>query len=264
MITINGIDPRSRYGLYVAGQPDWASGPEQAVTSHEVMGRAGALIAGVTKRPRDLVVEGTIARSTYATRKAAEDALKGLVGSGIIELVWSDATQTRQITGVVVGRPSVTGYTPAGMSKGALVRFTVRADSAFWCEPTPTAVGLPAANNRKDIPLGLGPSDFILNIMGSATNPVVTYRNAGGTVVWELTITATLATTDYLSFDSRTGLISRYNSGTYSDGIGLLTTGHDVWPLPLDPQDGDPSILEWPTLQVSAGSAEVLYSKTYP
>jgi hypothetical protein len=113
---------------------------------------------------------------------------------------------------------------------------------------------------RQAIPLGTAVSAPTIRIMGAATNPVLTYRNAGGTVKQTMGFTVTLASTDYLEINGELFSITKYASGVASNGMALWTSGD--FPA-LDPQDGYPSIDSYPTLEVSAGTGEVLYRRTW-
>jgi phage-related protein len=113
---------------------------------------------------------------------------------------------------------------------------------------------------RTGIPLGTAVSAPLIRVLGAATNPVITYRDKSGAVRQSMTLTITLAATDYLEIDCELFTITKYVSGVASNGITLLTAGDFI---ALDPQDGDYANGVWPTLEISAGSAEVLYRKAW-
>lgn len=202
-------------------------------------------------------------QSTHAALLTAERAWKAVSSAGAVEIVWTSGAQSQRINGIATGELTVVGASPAETSRFATVQATFTCPDPVWLDTQPTVLSLATAT-RRNIELGEAPSPYIIRIMGSATNPTVEYRDASGAVVWSLAFTVTLASTDYLELDSRTGLITKYASGVASDGIALLNSGSQAaWPSPIDPHDGDTTTSQWPTIGPSAGTGELLYWKAW-
>jgi hypothetical protein len=258
-------------GFYVFGAT-LHSPASRAITSLPVIDRAGALIVPrIATAPHLLQLAGALLTSanTAAARVTAEHVLRDRLLSGMATWTYvDDVTPPRYLTGVA-SEPSVTPRGGSGVHPYSAVAsdiaVTVSCQEAFWQATEPTIRAIPAAATRYDLPLGSAPSAFVLRIMGAATNPVVTYRTAGGTVVWTLTFTVTLvATNDYLELDGTTGRIWKYASGVKTDGIALLTGGQQDWGVRgLDPQDGDSTTSAWPTIELSAGTGELSWRKAW-
>jgi hypothetical protein len=96
--------------------------------------------------------------------------------------------------------------------------------------------------------------------MGTATNPVVTYRNANGETEGAITCGVTLGANDYLSIDMDARTLTKYTDGVSSNGLSLISAGTF---FDLDPAHGDPAFSAWPTLATSAGTGVAFYRKAY-
>lgn len=101
-------------------------------------------------------------------------------------------------------------------------------------------------NFRKAIPLGNLPSAGIITINGSGSDPVITYRDAGGNTVGTMTLTVTLGADDRIVIDLYHKTIKRFDNGVETDAINTWTAGD--W-FVTDANDGDYATSSWPTLQ---------------
>lgn len=263
-ILINGIDIGTNFGWYADDVPRWLDGTTRLSSPAALIGRMGSFETGVTYGPRELQIAGTIRSTTVQLLRDAEHQIRDLLHSGNLTIQVNDgSTPTR----IVRGSLRTLAISPLVPSLSGLA---VRVAASFLCgDPTwrsldPYFVAAPTAATRYSLPLGTAPSNPIINIMGSSTNPVITYRNAAGTAVWTLTITLTLAATnDWLKLDCTRGTITKSVDGTVTTVYDVLTSGQSDFPRAFDPQDGDYTTSQWPTIDCSSGSAEAIYHKRY-
>lgn len=261
-VLINGVSLATRFGLYVDRIGGWLPGTAVSGPRVTVLGRAGGLRTGPAEtESRRIEIGGTIRKDSASDRRDAERGVADLVRSGRVRLVVDDglagATQ-------IEGRLESLATVPFGPSLNPLaVRITAvfRCDEEpYWRDVEPRTVALATAGTRYPIPLGTAPSSPIIRLMGTGSNPVLTYRDAGGAAVHTLTTGShTLASDEYLDLDMRRGKAVHYDSGVADNPTNQSVVLSAAFPFALDPQDGDYGTSAWPTLEVSAGSAEVLY-----
>lgn len=260
--TLNGVDLRS-LGFLINGRPRFRSW-SRAVNSVPLVGSLGTILTGFGDgQSRPLILAGNLMRDTYALRAALEDTVKDLAASGVVSVVDDDGVSVRvaQGTGASV---EFDEYAPGRRSRATRCSIAVTCPDPTFRALEPTIRHLVAAATRYDLALGNAPSNSIIEIMGSAVNPVVTYRDAGGTAIWTLTFGATtLASTESLVIDCTLGTITKYASGVATDAIALLTAGQSYFPRPFDPQDGSVAVAFWPTIEVSTGSGRAIYAKRW-
>jgi hypothetical protein len=265
-LTAAGADLLAAYGFFLRTQDGVHDASDREWVQLTVPGTAGVLFAPpVQEKGRKLTLTGGLwtAANTTAAREAAEDALKGALRAGLLRLVRTSASSlSRLIEGYAVSIQTKPVEHPLN-GLGSAVTIAMLCRDVYWRDIEPLLRALPVAGARYALPLGEAPSTPIIRLM-AGTNPVLTYRDAGGAVVWSMTFTATLSATDYLDIDMRYRTITRVNSGTTvaTSGLSLLTAGD--FPRAFDPQDGDYLSAAWPTLEVSSGSAEALWWRQWP
>lgn len=264
-LSVNG---RALAGLscYVMELGDLRSRASHKYPVVPLWGRAGgwATWPSVAGRIVTVVARLVPSANTVAARVAAELVLKDWCGNaGLARLTVDEGTTPvltidaylEEMTLAPIGHPLT-----AVVSE---VQMRWHAPDPLWWAETDMVVAAPAVNTRYAIPLGSAPSTPVIRVMGAATNPVVTIRDSGGTARTTLTMTATLLSTDYLDFDCRSGALTKYTSGVASSLIGSLSSTGELFPFALNPAWGDHANARWPTLEVSAGQAELLYAKRY-
>lgn len=261
---VNGV-ALSTLGLYLEEAGDSRSLAPAKYPLTPLYKRAGA-VGGVVPEigPRSLTLRGKIVTSanTVAARVAAEDTVKdwlGNAGLATIELR-DDIAPAREIDGFVE-QLTIQPFGHPLLAVASTVDCRISCPEALWRETAGTIIGVPATATRYSLPLGTAPSTPILRVMGSATNPTVTVRDSGGTAQVTLAFTVTLTSSEYLDVDCTTGVITKVSSGTRTNGISLLTSG--TFPFVLDPAWGEWATSVWPTVETSAGQAEVLYARRY-
>lgn len=269
ILTVNGTD-LSGLGAYVTAAPGIFGGPDRQIGTAAILGRAGAfLLSPSVMAPRRLVLKGFIdpTARTVAALQSALQQVRDVFYQGYLTVASTDTAGTvRQISGLLQSFESDVRLGRLHFQSAQVADFTatILCDDPFWREVQPFFVGAPTAGTRYSIPLGTAPSSPIINVMGSATNPVVTYRDGWGNAVWTITATITLAATnDWLSFNCQTGRVTKYVSGTATSVYDVITAGQTDFPRPFDPQDGDVTTSQQPTIETSAGSLEALYYKRY-
>lgn len=269
VLTVNGLD-LSGIGLYVTMAPGVFSAVARPSKTTQVLGRHGALLLPpYTSQSRKLVLKGFAdpAARTVAGLQSALQQARDIFHAGLLTIATTDTAGTvRQIDGVLESFDADPRMGKLHFQSAQVADFTatIICGDPTWREVQPWSVACPTAGTRYSLALGTSPSMGWIRLMGAATNPVVTYRNAYGDPVWTLTFTTTLTgTTDWLDLDMVRGNIWQWRSGTRTSGLSLLTSGQQDWPRPFDPQDGDVTTTQWPTLETSSGSAEALYHKRH-
>ena len=263
--TVDGVDLATVCSTYVRDESGVLTVPGRRVSPIALSGSAGALLTATGDgliRSIDVTAILRPSPATAVARRTAEDLLKDVLSSGLHRFLWDDGVNSaRVIDGAIDGPVSIRAANHPIAPEGADVAFRILCRDAYWKAAEPTLRALAVAATRYTLPLGTAPSSPIIRIM-AATNPVLTYRSAGGTSLRTMTFTVTLASTDYLDINMQTRKIVKYASGTASNGASLLTSGDFPWAF--DPADGDVATSAWPTLEVSTGTAEALYWKSYP
>lgn len=256
-IYLNGVLLRD-LGLIVADRPQFRDTAPRKLEVVGIHGRAGGLVSEAQTGPREGQLVGTLYHRTRASLESAVNRLADLfAGTNVLRDI-SPTGQDLLMDVVLTGRIGLQLPSPGATSYRVTV--PLLAPDPFWRAVQPTLRALVAANTRYTVPLGTAPSSPIFRVTG--TNPVLTYRDAGGAIVRQTTFTVTLNTsTDYLDVDMRRGKITKYLSGTASNGRSALTSGD--WPWALDPEDGDVTAENWPTVECSTANARVLYWKRY-
>lgn len=233
----------------VTGADDAAS--VQPVT-RAVYGRAGEMQIALNPRvpPRTIRVAGTVQGATHAAMLANLDALKALCPAQVdvrllrpADRFWRCILRDLALT-PLDGPQYLTAAIGVGFEFLAL-------------DPLGYGLGITTASiGASPLPLSLGtaPSTPLLVVMGAATNPVVTLRNAAGAVVQTLGFTVTLGATERLEVDCAAMTITKYTGASPADALSTLASGDF---LVLDPADGVP------TVEVNSGTGELLYRKAW-
>lgn len=239
-------------GVFDSVQRSWQMLP--------ITGRAGVMFGAPAREgARTIQLNGgvTTTAKTVAARVTAEHKLKAAARGGLVRLTRTDSTGTLQC---IEGYGSSVTLKSQGHPLNAtddISSITLQCRDAYWRDADWTSQALGAT--RKTLALGTAPSTPMIWIVGSAVNPVLNYRDAGGTIQKTMTFTVTLAATnDWLNIDMRIGKITKYVSGATSV---FAPSGDFTWAF--DPQDGDYSTSTYPTLEVTAGAGIAYWQKMY-
>lgn len=261
-ILIDGIDIGTNFGWYPDGVPGWLDGAGRTPGVANLVEAMGGILTTKVYGTRELQIAGTMKSTTVQLLRDAEHQIRDLLNAGVSTIQVNDgSTPTRTVRGSLRSL----SMTPLVPSLGGLA---TRVQASFLCpDPTwkaiePTVRHLVAAATRYDLALGTAPSMPIIEIMGAATTPTVTYRDAGGQSVWALTL-PTLTSTESMLIDCTRGVITKYASGVATDGISLLTAGQTYFPKPFDPQDGNYALAFYPSIETSTGTGRAIYYKRW-
>jgi len=265
-LTVNGVAlTYGRLGVRVVGRSNFRAPSPRRLATAPVLGGIGVVpLLATMGEPRELPFRVLVDTATYSDRVAAEQRLKYLVGAGLLTLVASDGVLTRRTYGYAPQLEFEPGV--ADFSSGSIAAtLTFLCPVPLWEAPEPTLLHLDTAGERFPLALGRAPCSWILDLIGG-TDPVVTYRTAGGAVVWELDFTGTTITAseDYLRVNARDRAVSYSDDGTVADAVELLVAGQGDFPRPLNPYDGDIETAQYPTLEVSSGTARLAFYETEP
>lgn len=222
---------------------------------------AGTFLGSMGGNRRKLTVSGNVVGSSWATGQAAQDALVDILSPGLVSFEEVTDYSHLVIDGKLDGQPSVSDYSRSFRHRVARFSFALTVDDGSWRAPSGNPVGISQTNTRYALPQGTAPTALIARIAGSATNPILTIRSADGQTLSALSFTVTLASADWLDIDGERGKIDLVTSGTRTNGANLLTSGTFPIRLPLGSWNYRAS--SWPTAEVSAGTAEILYTKRY-
>lgn len=258
-IYVNEYDT-SGHGLIVERVDGWIDGLSVAERTSLLPGRVGGVILPpeTETTPRSIQVAGVIKGSSLANLRSSIDSLKERLYRGLVEVRFVD--QTDRYVNARCSGFQVPATPPQFMNPRGRVSFSLFCPDPLIYATQPTIVGQSVVATRTPLPLGNAPSAPVIKIMGSATNPVLTYRKNDGTSQQTMGFTVTLASTDYLEIDCELAQITKYASGVPTNGMALWTSGD--FPV-LDPQHGDFINSLWPSLEVSAGSFECAYRRAW-
>lgn len=254
-LSVNGFDLWTTFGFYLIEPQGVFDAVDRTWNQIPVHGRAGVVFGAPAREGgRKLQFRGGIKTTagTTAARVAAEDQLKDLLRAGLLRIVRNDGVTTARMIEGYAGRINITPIGNTLTSSDSRVQFYVDCQDAYWQNQQPTVRNLISTGTRYTLPVGTAPSSPIIRVMGSANTPVLTYRDAGGVAVFTTTIGINLGASDYVDLDMRVGKVTKYVSGTPSDAIGTITGD---FPWAIDPQDGNYTLANSPTLETSLGTA---------
>ena len=218
-----------------------------------------------TAEPRTITLTWRRDLTALSDRDAALATLQDRL-SGKLWVRFNDATT--RVVRCVAGPVSVSPASPHAVFSVATIEASVALiaydGASYDTEPEIRAL----ATTATEIPLGTLPSAGILTWGGAwtaTTARTLILRDAGGVVRCTMTVTAptgeSLASTDFLEID----LVRRYITKVTSAGVRTneydwYTSGG--WPV-LDPAFQDRANTRYATLEISAGTAQILYRKAY-
>ena len=264
MLTINGQEAEATFGIIVTNFGGDLGAPSRGLSLLGIPSLPGALDPGLTpnEATRTFTVEFMVQAASDATVHATLDDIKEVCGTGLVEIQTTYST-TRALYGVLASCDA-SGHRPwiAGWVSGSM---TFVCPMPYWIALTHDTIGF--TSTAVDIPLGTAPStgrdawSAIIEIVGAAMTPTLTYSNASGDPVSTMIFTNTIAAGDSQIIDCGRRKVWRVTSGTWANGMGDLTAGY-AWPA-LSPDDGYVAGSLWPKLKVSTGSASIRYFKHY-
>lgn len=262
-VAVNGTDLLAGYGFYLMSSDGLFDAPTRTTTPVLIRGRAGTLrTTPVREEGRTITLRGglTTSAKTVAAYRLAEDVLKDALRAGLLRITRTDGNGVvRLIEGYGRAVSLNAANHPLNVTDAGTA-ITFDCVESAWRDPEPQIVSVAATATRYNLVTGTAPASPIIRMM-AATNPVLTYRDAGGTARATMTFTWTGAAGDYVDIDMRLPRIVKYVSGTASNGRSLLASG--TYPWAIDPQDGDYATSSWPTIEISNGSAVVYHWRAW-
>lgn len=235
-------------------QPDrpWPSAP---LPKSE---RVAILSTAPDETARLLVVRGHLLADTVALRNVAFDTLKGRCFAGdTVRLRFVDQG-TREWVARCIGIQ----VDPRGqqfIEPGLALALSFVCESPYGRDTSDSVVdGI--TTTLTAIPLGTAPSRPLIRITGPATNPLLAYAHFDATVLQTLQLTGSIAGGDYVEIDMDRMTITQSVASVLSSALTMRTAGSF---FALDPAAGSYAAAQWPTVNVSSGTARVTYRKRW-
>lgn len=251
---LNDVDAAT-YGLRVSRVLGAGDAPPRTDTTAVVRGRAGATrLADAQEGVRTITVRGALVAASAADVQTKRDSLLAVVGGTSVRLRTADAT-AREITATLstctfpeVQRQFAQRRLPVELAFTAL--------DPYWLATSDTTVSIAAVDTPTELPLGTAPVRPVITVTGAGTAVTLTLKDSAGALVHTLELTGLAGTGDVV-VDCDALTITE--DGT--DAIAQLAAGDFFLVDPL--AYGDPLTSAWPTLEVSAGTASIVYRKAW-
>jgi phage-related protein len=264
-VLIDDYDLTTSLGVVINDMPEWNSSPIGSLDSYDLPNRSGVIYGStVVTKPRELKMQMFYRSTSLSDRKSKENLIKSVIGGGLKKIAVSDGSnQTVHTWGVLSAPPVVTmmGHFITGTVFSMTCSFTC--PNGFWQEMNWSSLSIAAASTSYQVSLGTYPGPWILNVMGAATGPfTVTVKRSGGQTVSYMTFSGSLTSSEWLSVDSVNRKIEKVSGGSRTSWSGSSNWTAGEW-LAIDPVDGNYALSSGPTIEVSSGTAELLYLKRY-
>lgn len=204
---------------------------------------------------RNLTIPGTVQAATFAQMHTWRDELAARLQPNVEHTFRTVDDETREFVGLVrklAGDPvrpdQVIARTDVAISVALI-------EQPFIREVALTSNAFSAATAMD---LGAMPVWPVVRINGAVTNPILVYRDDGGTEVARMEFTVTIGAGDWIEVDMEEKTIVDQASTSHPE---YLTGGYF---FQLDPGDGDYPTASWPTLEETNGaSCTAEYHKLY-
>jgi hypothetical protein len=262
---LNGLDFESDLGCSITGLGGMLGAPARTLGLLDVPGLPGGIDPGIPLResPRTLTIGGLVRASTFTGIPTILDWVTEVAGTGLVEIA-GPFSSGRAYYGVLQTLPADL-FEPtalAGWAKFTLT-FICPMPYAVTIQPETIAFGSTAVS----IPLGTAPSmgrdnwSALIEIVGAATTPTITYSNHRGDTIGTMVFTNSPSAGDSILIDCGRRRVQTRTSGTFANGMANLTAGY-AFPA-LDPSDGYTYGGLSPRIKVSSGSGMLRYYKMW-
>lgn len=261
IITLNGYDLDTDLGLIPTTLPGFLGSEPRSLVTLDIPGQPGVTDAGVTPRigAKILTINAMVKASSETTLYATLDRAKQAAGRGICEIKGPYST-TRAWYGTL--QPfSAEAFMPTQLNGWANVTLAFLCQSPFMVDTAPSTLSF--GSTAVDVPLGTAPSrgrdqwSAIIEIVGAATTPTLTWKNASGDTLGTMAFTYSPSAGDSISVDLGRKLVTRTVAGVRSNAFSYVTAGY-FW-SDLSADDGDYYTSAWPKVSVSSGSGSLFY-----
>jgi len=255
VLSVDGFD-LSALDFQVETLSGWRDGLKSKWPSAQVPGRFGVQVTASEPvyEPRQVVLQGAIVSADVSTLLANLDAFKWRVGRTQKTFTIVD-DETREFNARVI-QLQTTPIPPAIIQRAVKIKLTLWMDDPRIFSASLTTVT--SITTAKDVPLGSAPSLPFIIVSGTSSF-TLTYKDYNGVTIATLGITGATAAT-HIDMDAMT---IKDTNGT-NNAADKLDAGSD-FPITFDPEHGDDifGTPDWPTLEVSSGSAEAQYYKAW-
>lgn len=231
--------------------------PRTTRPTRDVPGRVGPVLLSQVPAygPRTLRLEGHVLGDTLTAMWAAWHELTSRLAGGQHEVTVVD--NTARVYRAYLGQAQGIPLRPALWAPKT--RLTVE----LTCyDPRAYSTGnstLGFGSTDTPVPLGTAPSGGVVRISGAASAPSLVYKSSTGAELARITLNTTLGSTSWVDIDLDAYTLVDENSSSVA---AAWASSVSRW-LVLDPADGDYNSTAWPTLQVTAGSGALTYSKAW-
>lgn len=258
IVSVNGTDLETA-GYSLTSLEGWGFAMDRQFASAPLPNRAGHLVAGfATMQPR-IIRMGVLVSGT--SKSDLEDQTNKLLAlfTGTIALSFGDS-DTRSIDAVLTGVSSemVGDRVNTWHIDDRVVTLTLTCYDAAKYDTTATVANI--SSTPTSITVGTWAHGGQIRINGTATNPVITYKDRNGATAGTMTLTASIASGDWVEVDTETMTITKSVSGVESTDNTLWTAGDF---FTIDPADADLSAASYGTLEISSGTGTFTYQRRW-
>jgi hypothetical protein len=215
--------PAEDLGLKPVALDQWHSVPEQIYNTVDLPLYPGPRVTNIASRfaPRVFPLKFLLQPANFAARDAALTALVTRF-AGQVQISTRDNPNKvlfAYLRQMPVSAPYNAFVDPEGVADMQLVAF-----DPLWYDKYPV-VGTAAAAAFVDLATGTAAvRRLTVQIIGSATNPVIILYDQTGTEVQRMTFTIALGANDFLSVDMDRGTITKSLNGVISDAFDTWAT----------------------------------------
>jgi hypothetical protein len=249
------------FSFYPAVTSGFLSGHTMEWPEAYVPGTSGMAVTGPAKlRPRVLRIDGRIDVDTPGALFPAIQALLAHLFFGPLEV--TTAHDFDKVYYARVEEQPIVAYEPQMLSTDASLSLSLRCADPMVYDRYATVVGFGAT--PVPVPMGTGWSSGVLRVNG-CSSPAIRVRRGNGLIVQELNLghsvsaPLVLGANDMIEVDSPGRTVNKTVAGVTTNGLEHIYSGD--YPLVISPLDGDAE--NPPTIEITSGTAELIYRKTY-
>jgi hypothetical protein len=255
-ILINGVE-LGTLGFKVREARGIWNTPTASSEGTQIPHRAGQLVppaetVKIASRTIDIIgwLRGT-SRADFLTKL---DVLKALLIGPLTVVRAEDPTREHRARLLSL---TMTETGPVFLQRTQELILSLFCDDPYAYDASDQTVNFTAATA---VPLGTGPSAGVITITGAAADPVLTLKDPSGTVLETMGFTRTLGAGDTLTIDLERFLVTLTVGAVDTNDLPAMTSGgfFNFDPLHCDVFAGD-----YPTIEVSAGTGQLVYRRAY-
>lgn len=255
-LTVNTKD-LSTIGLILDVPGGWRHSAPRAHRHIQIPKRRGHLkvTASPVWEPRRLVLTGHIQGTSLANLRANHREIVSRLSDGLLTCSFADAST--EVFYAYMDESGVQVEPVGGALESRRQAVTINLlcpDPRIYENSTTTVSATSTASVA--CALGTAPVEPVIVTDGATTVSII-YKTSTGGAVATCGITSAAGSAPY-TFDMKAQTVL---SSSGASVIAALTTGTDFFVL--DPFDGDWPSSAWPTVQVSAGTANITYQRAY-